>query len=71
MSKIQKLQDLGITEISQRSSLLGNIMTKHVSAAMDMPPVVVVLLEAGLPGLPLTNHFKSVTMDCTLESLSL
>jgi hypothetical protein len=50
MAKIQKLQNPGITEILQRSSLLDNIMAKHVSTATGMPTAVEVLLEAALPG---------------------
>jgi hypothetical protein len=49
MAKIQKPQDLGITEISQRHPLVGSVMRKHIPAAMDMPTTVEVLLSSVLP----------------------
>jgi hypothetical protein len=35
VAKIQKLQNLGITEIAKRYPLLGNISVKHISAATN------------------------------------
>jgi hypothetical protein len=56
IAKIQKRQNLGITDILQRHPLVGNVMRKHISVATDMPTTEKVLVSSVFPQLSATVH---------------
>jgi hypothetical protein len=53
VAKIQKLQNLGITEIAKRYPLLGNIAIKRMSAATNTSIAVADSIAWAVPNEPM------------------